>query len=171
MSTIDSPRDTRLMDFDELLGATEQDPENRELVGALLIRSAQVDLDSLPEGQQERLYNLLAYVFVQSVGGTHSALQAALQRALTQPAVLAYFERRVEASANFVQMLENNPAAPIILALLCGHDDPEIAEKAALALGYTNSQMAYEMLQRWLAEGTNKKLVRAAELALPYFSR
>ncbi len=169
MSTIDSPRDARLLDFDSLLSETEYDPDNKQLVGALLIRSAQIDAATLSESQQERLFNLLAYVFVNIAGGAHNALQAALQRALTQPAVLEYFEHRVEASTDFVQMLENNPAAPVILALLCGHDDPEIAEKAALALGYTKSHMAYDMLQRWLTEGTNKKLVRAAELALPYF--
>ncbi|HLY27637.1 MAG TPA: hypothetical protein VKQ72_14930 [Aggregatilineales bacterium] len=169
MSTIDSPRDARLLDFDELLSETEYDPDNRELVGALLIRSAQIDPTTLTEAQQERLYTVLAYVFVNVAGGSHNALQAALQRALTQPAVLEYFERRVEASTDFMDMLENNPAAPVILALLCGHEDDEIAEKAALALGYTGNRNVYRMLKRWLSEGTNKRLVRAAEIALPYF--
>ena len=76
----------------------------------------------------------------------------------------------MEAMGDFWEMLEQNRAAPVILALLCTHDDTAIAEKAALALGYTGSGLAHDMLLRWLDERANKKLVRAAELALPYFS-
>src|SRR5262245_38990738 len=118
------------MDFDELLEQAEQDPEDGNLIAALLIQQARLEPDGLTENQMARLYNLLAYVFTTLEGGPHNALHAALQRALIQPPVLEYFERRMEESGDFNAMLENNPAAPIILALLCSHDDPEIAHKA-----------------------------------------
>lgn len=159
----------RPMDFDGLLEQAERDPEDGNLIAALLVQHARLDPDSLSEYQQERLYNLLAYVFTNLEGGSHNALHAALQRALIQPAVLEYFERRMRESGDFSAMLETNPAAPVILALLCSHDDPEIAHKAALALAYTGSTLAYHMLQRWMSDVTNKKLYHAAELALPYF--
>jgi hypothetical protein len=158
------------MEFEALLELAERDPDDGSLIAGLLIQSAQIDVSRLPEDKQGRLYNLLAQVFANLASGPHNALQMGLQRALTQPAVLEYFERQMTASGDFWQMLEQNESAPVILALLCTHDDPAIAEEAALALGYTGSHPAYDMLQRWLAEGTNKKLVRAAELALPYFS-
>jgi hypothetical protein len=157
------------MNFESLLDQAEQNPDSGPLIASLLIQSAQVNLNMLPEAQQERLYNLLAYVFANGANGPHNALQAALQRVLTQPPVLEYFQRRMEASGNYLEMLENNPAAPVILALLCSHDEPEIAERAAIALAYTGSQMAYEMLQRWLTDSTNRRLQRAAQVALPYF--
>src|SRR4051812_36370862 len=158
------------MDLEALIEKAEQNLEDGKLIATLLIRAAQVDPETLPEQLQERLYNLYAYVFANKAGGSHNALQTALQRALVQPPVIEYFQRRMEASTDFVDMLENNPAAPVILALLCTHDDPVIAERAAIALGYSGSTLAYAMLQRWLEEGTNRKLVRAAELALPYFT-
>ena len=108
--------------------------------------------------------------FFDLASSPHNALQAALQRVLTQPWVMEYLQRQMEASANFLDMLQNNTAAPVVLALLCTHDDEAIAEKAAIALGYSGSRIAYDMLQRWQSDGTNKKLVRAAELALPHFS-
>jgi hypothetical protein len=158
------------MDFEALLDRAEREPGNGGLIANLLIQTAQIDMTSLPEEEQARLYNLMAYVFANMGSGPHNALQTALQRALSQPPVLEYFQRRMEASADFVEMLQNNPAAPVILALLCTHDDPQIAEKAAIAVGYSGSRLAYDMFQRWLAEGTSKKLSRAAELALPYFA-
>ena len=157
------------MEFESLLELAEERPDDGTLVASLLVHSAQVDMQSLPEDEQERLYNLFAYVFATVATGPHSALQAALQRALTQPFVLEYFQRRMEASAGFDDMMENNPAAPIILALLCSHDDPAIAEGAAIALSYTGSRVAYDMLQRWLNDNSNKRLSRAAELALSYY--
>jgi hypothetical protein len=158
------------MDFEALLELAEHNPDDGSLIARLLVQSAQVEVSLLPDELQGRLYNLLAYVFATQASGPHNALQTALQRALTQPAVLEYFERQMEQTGDFWDMLANNRAAPVILALLCTHDDPAIAQKAALALGYTGSGLAHEMLQRWLEEGANKKLVRAAELALPYFS-
>ncbi len=158
------------MEFEALLERAERNPGDGSLIARLLVQGAQVDASRLPDELQGRLYNLLAYVFATLEGGPHNALQTALQRALTQPAVLEYFERQMEATGDFWNMLENNKAAPVILALMCTHDDPAIAEKAALALGYTGSQLAYDMLQRWLVEGANRKLVHAAELAMPYFS-
>ena len=167
--TLGSGSSDRPMDFDGLLEQAEQDPEDGNLIAALLIQQARLEPDSLTEPQQERLYNLLTYVFTNLESGPHNALHAALQRALIQPNVLEYFERRMRESGDFSVMLETNPAAPIILALLCSHDDPEIAHKAALALGYTGSSLAYHMLQRWMSDVTNKRLYHAAELALPYF--
>jgi hypothetical protein len=158
------------MEIETLLERAEQDPDNGTLIGTLLVKSAQLDIERLPEHLQERLYNLFAYAFVNVASGPHNALQTALQRALLQPAVMEYFWRRMEASKGFVDMLEKNAAAPVLLALLCTHDDLDIARKAAMALGYTGSRIAYDMLQRWLAEGNNKKLIRAAEIALPFFS-
>jgi hypothetical protein len=158
------------MDFEALLELAERNPDDGSLIARLLVHSAQIDASRLPDEQQGRLYNLLAHVFATLATGPHNALQTALQRALTQPAVLEYFERQMEETGDFWNMLENNRAAPVILALLCTHDDPAIAQKAALALGYTGSGLAHDMLQRWLEEGANKKLIRAAELALPYFS-
>jgi hypothetical protein len=79
----------------------------------------------------------------------------------------------MEQSTDFGEMLQNHAATPIILALLCAHDDESIARQAAVALAYTGNEVAYNMLQRWLTEGTsgtNKRLVRAAEVALPYFA-
>jgi len=157
------------MELEALLELAEARPDDGSLVASLLVQSAQIDIQGLPEEEQERIYNLFAYVFATVATAPHSALQAALQRALTQPNVLEYFERRMEASADFDDMMENNPAAPIILALLTTHDDPEIAEGAAIALSYTGSRVAYDMLQRWLHDGTNQKLSRAAEFALAYF--
>ena len=157
------------MDFDDLLEQAEHDPEDGNLIAALLVQRTRLEPDGLSEAQQERLYNLLAYVFTSLESGPHNALHAALQRALIQPPVLEYFERRMRASGDFSAMLETNPAAPVILALLCSHDDQEIAHKAALALGYTGSTLAFHMLQRWLSDVTNKRLYHAAELALPYF--
>jgi CheY-like chemotaxis protein len=158
------------MQFEALLSQAEQNPDDGKLIAALLIQSGHVDMESLPEAEQERLYNLLAYTFSTVANGPFNALQAALQRALTQPPVLAYFQRRMEASADFLDMMQNNPAAPVILALLCTHEDERIAQKAAIALGYSGNQFAYDMLQRWQLETSNKKLQRAAQLALPYFS-
>ena len=157
------------MELEALLELAEARPDDGTLVASLLVHSAQIDIQSLPEPEQERLYNLFAYVFAMVATAPHSALQAALQRVLTQPYVLEYFQRRMEASAGFDDMLENNPAAPIILALLCSHDDPVIAEGAAIALSYTGSRLAYDMLQRWLHDNTNRKLARTAEFALAYF--
>src|SRR5260221_3449578 len=157
------------MDFDAVLEQAERNYFDSQLIATLLVQSAQVDIENLPEAQKERLYNLLASAFFDLASSPHNALQAALQRALTQPWVMEYLQRRMEASADFLDMLQNNAAAPVILALLCSHDDPKIAEKAAIALGYTGSELAYNMLTRWLNEGTNKKLVRAAQIALPYF--
>jgi hypothetical protein len=157
------------MDIESLLEKVEQAPENGALVATLLVRTSQLDLEKLPEEQQERLYNLLAYVFANMQSGPHNALQTALQKALTQPPVLEFFWRKMEQSAGFGDMLEKNAAAPVILALLCSHDDNEIARRAAIALAFTRSEGAFEMLKRWQADGMNKRLVRAAEVALPYF--
>jgi hypothetical protein len=158
------------MDLEALIERAEQFPEDGKLIANLLIRAAHADAQTLPEEVQERLYNVYAYVFATNASGSFSAIQTALQRALTQPPVIEYFQRRMEASTDFFEMLNNNPAAPVLLALLCTHDDPEIAERAAMALGYSGSTLAHGMLQRWLDEGSNKKLVRAAQIALPYFS-
>src|SRR5260370_36507210 len=157
------------MDFETLLAKAEKNPDDGALIASLLVRSAQVNVETLPDLQQERVYNLFAFVFANLESGPHNALQTALQRALSQPAVLEFFQRRMEASANFLDMLQNNAAAPVILALLCSHDDPKIAEKAAIALAYTGSELAYNMLTRWLNEGTNKKLVRPPKVGLPHF--
>jgi hypothetical protein len=157
------------MDFETLLAQAEKNPDDGALIASLLVRSAQVNVETLPDSEQERVYNLFAFVFANLESGPHNALQTALQRALSQPAVLEFYLRRMEASADFLDMLQNNAAAPVILALLCSHDDSKIAEKAAIALAYTGSELAYNMLTRWLNEGTNKKLVRAAQVALPYF--
>lgn len=161
----------RPLDFETLLDKAEHDPEDGTLIAALLIQHARLEPDSLSESQQERLYNLLAYVFTTLESRDHNALHTALQRVLIQAPVLEYFERRMRASGDFREMLQTNPAAPIILALLCSHDDPEIAEKAAIALGYTGSPLAFSMLRRWLSDPANKRLHQAAELALPYFDR
>ncbi len=158
------------MDFDAVLEQAERNYFDSRLIATLLVQSAQVDIENLPEAQKERLYNLLASAFFDLASSPHNALQAALQRALTQPWVMEYLQRQMEASADFLDMLQNNAAAPVVLALLCTHDDPAIAERAAIALGYSGSRIAHDMLQRWLTDRTNKKLVRAAELALPYFS-
>lgn len=158
------------MKLELLLDEAERNPEDRTLVASLLIQSAQDGLETLPEEQQARLYNLLAYIFANNLAGnSYSALQTALQRALTQPPVLEYFQQRMEQSIDFGEMLKNHAATPIILALLCAHDDEDIARQAAIALAYTGNEVAYNMLQRWLTEG-NKRLVRAAEVALPYFA-
>lgn len=157
------------MDFEALLEQAERDPADGKLIATLLIQSTRLDA-SLSDEQRERLYNLFAYVFTTLEGSSHDALHTALQRALLQPAVLEYFQRQMESSPDMLETVRTNVAAPVILALLCTHDDPKIAHRAALALGYTGSRLAYEMLLRWQAEGTNKKLVQAAELALPYFN-
>src|SRR5262249_10080990 len=106
------------MDFESLLEQAERDPDDGNLIAALLIQHARLDAQSLSESLEERLYNLLPYVFTTLESRDHNALHAALQRALIQPPVLHYFERRMEASGDFGVMLESNPAAPIILALL-----------------------------------------------------
>jgi hypothetical protein len=158
------------MGFDDVLEQAERNYFDSRLIATLLVQSSQVEIENLPDEKKERLYNLLASAFFDLASSTHNALQAALQRALTQPWVMEYLQHQMEASANFLDMLQNNAAAPVVLALLCSHDDEAIAQKAAIALGYSGSQIAYDMLQRWQMEGNNKKLVRAAELALPYFS-
>jgi hypothetical protein len=158
------------MEFSDVLEQAEQHYFDSKLIATLLVQSAQIDIESLPESTKERLYNLLASAFFDLASSPHNALQAALQRALTQPWVMAYLQRQMEASSDFLAMLQNNAAAPVVLALLCTHDDEAIAQRAAIALGYSGSRVGYDMLQRWRTDGTNKKLVRAAELALPYFT-
>ena len=83
------------MEFETLLELAERNPGDGSLIARLLIQSAQVDVAHLPEDEQGRLYNLLAHAFATLAGGPHNALQTALQRALTQPAVLEYFERQM----------------------------------------------------------------------------
>ena len=94
------------MDFETLLAKAEKNPDDGALIASLLVRSAQVKVETLPDSQQERVYNLFAFVFANLESGPHNALQTALQRALSQPAVLEFYLRRMEASAQQLRELE-----------------------------------------------------------------
>lgn len=158
-----------MIEFENLLEQAENNPDDQQLIATLLVKSGQTNLAKLPVVKQERFYNLLAYVFANLVTGPHNALQTALQRALTQPQVLEFFWQRMEESHSFSDMLEQNAAAPVILALLCTHEDQDIAKRSAIALAYTRNEGAYAMLRRWQSDPMNKKLAKAAEIALAYF--